>query len=123
AVVRALASAAGEAPPDDVVASRALAWARVFHRNPSGIDNTMAAHGGIACYRKGDPLEPIRPRRPLTLVVGDSGEPSSTRVMVEGVARQHLRDPERTEKTLDAITALVKNAKLAIEDGDVRALG
>ncbi|HEY8432715.1 MAG TPA: mevalonate kinase, partial [Sandaracinaceae bacterium] len=123
AVVRALASAAGETPTDDVVAGRALAWERVFHGNPSGIDNTMAAHGGIACYRKGAPLEPVRPRRPLLLVVGDSGQPSSTRAMVEGVARQHKRDPERTEKTLDAITALVNNAKLAIEEGDVRALG
>lgn len=123
AVVRALAAAAGEAPGDEAVAARAFAWERVFHGNPSGVDNTMAAHGGVACYRKGEPLEPVRPRRPLRLVVGDSGEPSSTRVMVEGVARQHQRDPERTEKTLDAITALVRNAKLAIEDGDLRALG
>lgn len=123
AVVRALAAAAGEAPSDEAVAARALAWERVFHGNPSGVDNTMAAHGGIAVYRRGEPLEAVLPSRPLRLVVGDSGEPSSTRVMVEGVARQHQRDPERTEQTLDAITALVRNAKLAIEDGDLRALG
>ncbi len=123
AVVRAIASAAGEAPADEVVAARALAWERVFHGNPSGIDNTMAAHGGVACYRKGEPLEPVRPKRPLRLVIGDSAEPSSTKVMVEGVARQVQRDPERGEKTLEAITALVRNAKLAVEEGDVRALG
>lgn len=123
AIVRALAQAAGEALDNAEVARRALAWERVFHGNPSGIDNTMAAHGGIACFRRGAALEPIRPRVPLRLVVGDSGEGASTRVMVESVARQHQHDRERTEKTLDAITALVNNARLAIEDGDVRALG
>lgn len=123
AVVRALAQAAGDAPSDEEVADRALAWERVFHGNPSGVDNAMAAHGGIACFRKGQPLEPVRPRRPLRLVVGESGESASTRVMVEGVARQYERERVRTEKTLDAITALVQNAKLAIEDGEVRALG
>lgn len=123
AVVRAIAAAAGEQPADDVVAERALAWEKVFHGNPSGIDNTMAAHGGVACYTKGQPLEPVRPKRPLRLVIGDSGESASTRVMVESVARQYERDRARGEKTLDAITALVRNARLAIEAGDVRALG
>jgi mevalonate kinase len=123
AVVRAIALAAGESPTDADVAKRALAWERVFHGNPSGVDNTMAAHGGVARYLKGQPLEPVRGRAPLRLVIGDSGEPSSTRVMVEGVARQHRRDTPRTEKTLDAITTLVDNAKLAIEAGDLHALG
>ncbi len=123
AVVRALARAAGEAPADDEVARRALAWERVFHGNPSGIDNTMAAHGGVALYRKGEPLERVLPRRPLRLVVGDSGEAASTRVMVEGVARFRERDPARFDQALEAIEALVHNAKLAIEDGDLRAVG
>lgn len=123
AVVRAIADASAEAPSDDIVAERALAWERVFHGNPSGVDNTMAAHGGVAYFRKGEPLEPVSPRHPLVLVIGDSGEAASTRVMVEGVARQHRRDPARMEKTLDAIAALVQNARLAIEAGDTHGLG
>lgn len=123
AVVRALASAAGEAPSDEEIARRALAWEKVFHGNPSGIDNTMAAHGGIAVYRRDRPLERVRPRKPLRLVIGDSGESASTRLMVESVARQREREPVKADKTLDAIAALVQNAKLAIEEGDIRALG
>jgi mevalonate kinase len=83
----------------------------------------MAAHGGIACFRKGEPLEPVRVRQPLKLVIGDSGEPSSTREMVEGVARQRERDPARFEKTLGGIASLVQNARLAIEAGDLYGLG
>lgn len=123
AVVRALARAAGEAPSDAVVAARALGWERVFHGNPSGVDNTMAAHGGIALYRRGEPLERVWARRPLRCVIGESREAASTRAMVEGVARLRERDPARFDKTLEAIEALVQNAKLAVEGGDLRALG
>ena len=123
AVIRALDRATGHVASDAEVAERALDWERVFHGNPSGVDNTMAAHGGVALYRKGQPLEPVPLKKPLTLVVGDSGEPSSTRAMVEGVARQRDRDPARFQTTLDAIASLVKNARLAIEAGDLYGLG
>lgn len=123
AVIRALDRAVGHEASDAEVAERALAWERVFHGNPSGVDNTMAAHGGVALYRKGEPLEPVPLRAPLTLVIGDSGEPSSTREMVEGVARQRDRDPARFTKTLDAVASLVQNARLAIEAGDLYGLG
>jgi mevalonate kinase len=123
AVVRGLARIAGESPSDEEVARRAFAWERVFHGNPSGVDNTMAAHGGIALYRKGQTLVRVLPRKPLRLVIGDSGEAASTRVMVENVARFKERDGARFEKALEAIEALVQNAKLAIEDGDLRAVG
>jgi mevalonate kinase len=123
AVVRAIAAAANDTPTDAEVARRAFAWERVFHGNPSGVDNTMAAHGGIAFYRKGEALEPLRVKAPISLVVGDSGESSSTKTTVADVARQYERDRPRVEKSLDAIEALVTNARLAIEAGDLAALG
>lgn len=124
AVLRAIDRAVGLAdPPDDEVASRSLAWERVFHGNPSGIDNTMAAHGGVACFRKGAPLEVVRARQPLVLVIGDSGESASTKRMVESVARQRMRDPKRFEQTLEAVKTLVDNARLALTAGDSYGLG
>lgn len=123
AVIRALDRAVGHDATDAEVAERALAWERVFHGNPSGVDNTMAAHGGVALYRKGEPLETVPIAAPLTLVIGDSGEPSSTREMVEGVARQRERDPARFDQTLDAVASLVQNARLAIQAGDLYGLG
>ena len=65
----------------------------------------------------------MRLRSPITLVVGDSGEPSSTKEMVAEVARQKERDPVRFQKTLDGVASLVQNARLALEAGDVRGLG
>jgi mevalonate kinase len=95
----------------------------VFHGNPSGIDNTMSAVGGVALFRRGEPLQPLRSNKPLHLVVGYSGESSSTKEMVASVRRQLEQDPERVTKTFEGIESLVRNAKLAIEAGDVVALG
>ena len=100
-----------------------LAWERVFHGNPSGIDSALAAQGGLALYRRGEPLQSLRAARPLALVVANSGEHGSTKLMVESVARQHARDPVKADQIFDAIAALVQNAKSALEDGDHARLG
>lgn len=105
------------------LAEAALVWERIFHGNPSGIDNTMSAVGGVALYRKGDPLQPLRSNKPLHLAIGYSGESSSTKEMVASVARQLEGDPERVNEAFEAIEVLVRNAKLAIEAGDHIALG
>jgi len=59
----------------------------------------------------------------LHLVIGYSGEPSSTKEMVASVGRQLENDRERVNKAFEGIEVLVRNAKLAIEAGDLVALG
>lgn len=105
------------------LAEAALVWERIFHGNPSGIDNAMSAVGGVALYRKGESLQPLRANKPLHLVIGYSGASSSTKEMVASVARQLEEDPKRVNKAFEAIEVLVRNAKLAIEAGDHVALG
>lgn len=128
AVIRAMDELEGVARTDDDTQRVALAWERVFHGNPSGIDTAMAIAGGVALYRRNPgegekALERVVPRTPITLVVAHSGEGASTRAMVESVARQKERDPARFAKTLAAIESLVSNARLALEAGDLRGLG
>lgn len=121
AIARACARGVG----DDEARRHATAWERVFHGNPSGIDAAVAALGGALVFAR-DPAPTVAPLRlgaPLVLAVGHSGLASSTRSMVESVARQRARQPELVQKTFDAIAAIVRNARLAIEAGDVRALG
>ena len=123
AVVRAIDEALGETHSVDDDIARSLLWERVFHGHPSGVDNAMAAAGGLALFVKGAPLLPLLARRALHLVVGDSGEASTTKSMVESVARQNAQVPDKTRQTFEAIAAIVRNGKLAIEGGDLRGLG
>jgi mevalonate kinase len=123
AIVRALDDALGVRRGAPAVAEAALAAERVFHGNPSGIDTAMATSGGVALFRKGQPLQPLRLARPLTLVVGHSGEPGSTHETVASVGRQHARNPAKVDEIFDAMQALVENARLALETGAMADLG
>jgi mevalonate kinase len=119
AIARALAPHADA----ESTQAHAQAWERVFHGNPSGIDAAVAARGGCVLYRRGEPLEPVRVRGSLQLCIGNTGSASSTKSMVEGVARLRERKPQMVEKSFDAVRTLVQNARLAIEAGDRVALG
>jgi mevalonate kinase len=102
------------------------------------VDAAVAAHGGCVLFQRPTEVDPaadraaeepsrgiqrIRVPFAIHLCVGHSGQSSSTKSMVEAVARLRERRPDVTKKTFDAIHTLVKNARLAIEVGDVRAVG
>lgn len=123
----AVARALDPAATPEAIASRVMTWERVFHGNPSGIDATVSSLGGCVLYERSEAQAPtiqrVRLPRTLLLCVGHSGVASSTKTMVEAVARLRERRLETTQKTFDAIHTLVKNARLAIEAGDERAIG
>jgi len=123
AVLDAIDQALGIERSRAELGAAALAWEKVFHGNPSGVDNTMSAVGGVALYRKHEALRPLRSNKPLHLVIGYSGEASSTKDMVASVGRQLESDPVRVNEAFEAIEVLVRNAAGAIESGDHVALG
>jgi mevalonate kinase len=127
AVVRALDAWRGAVPASVAdVANRAMEWEKVFHGNPSGIDAAAAARGGCLLYQKRDGLAVVKDlmvREPLTIAVGHTGIASTTRAMVERVARLREREPDRVGRAFDAIHALVDQAETAIGAGDHGSLG
>lgn len=123
AVLHAIDEALGLKRSREELAGASIDWEKIFHGNPSGIDNTVSAIGGVALFRKGEPLQSLRSNKPLHLVVGYSGQSSSTKEMVASVARQLESDPVRVNQAFEAIGVLVRNAKLALEAGDLVALG
>ena len=118
ALARAIAEARGVALDDRRAAECANAWERVFHGNPSGVDGAVAAHGGVIKFRRGEAsIHPVVPGGVMELCVGYTGEPSSTKSMVESVARQLARRPEVVERTFDGIDTLAIKAAEAIKAG------
>ncbi len=122
----AVARAIDPTASSDAIAERVVAWERVFHGNPSGIDAAVASLGGCVLFQRqagSSTIQRVRVPSAIHLCVGHSGQASSTKSMVEAVARMRERRPETVQRTFDAIHTLVKNARLAIEAGDVRAIG
>lgn len=123
AIARAVLSAQGAALDSARVLDAAAAWEGVYHGNASGIDAAAAAHPGCLLFDKLNGARPLTLARDLVLAIGLAGPPASTKLMVEGVARQRERRPELFEKALQGIGALVNNAKLCLEAGDLPGLG
>lgn len=119
----AIARAVDPGASDDAIQERAMAWERVFHGNPSGVDAAVASRGGCLQFRRGEPVERVRVRGALHLCVGSTGIASSTKQMVDAVARFKERRPHVVAKAFEGVRSLVGNARLAIEAGDRFALG
>ena len=104
-------------------AALAMAWERVFHGNPSGIDAAVAAHGGSILFERGYAMQTVPLAATLTVCLGSTGIVSSTKTMVDGVAALRERKPDMVAKAFAGITSLVRNARLALEAGDLVGLG
>jgi mevalonate kinase len=114
--------AGGAAEPDQALA-RAIAWERIFHGNPSGIDTAAASRGGCLRFSRSEGVRAISPAVDIWICVGHTGSSSSTRTMVEGLARLRERKPEMVNQSIEAVGSLVDNAALAITAGDLTGLG
>lgn len=123
AIVRAIDAAAGRTRSDADVVTASVAWEREFHGNPSGVDSAIAVHGKVSLFYRGKAPESVVVGRPLWLVVGHSGQAPSTKRMVESVARQLERAPEKVRKILDGMEAVVNNGRSALVEGNLRNLG
>jgi mevalonate kinase len=113
-----------EAAPPGADLTRATVWERVFNGpNASNIDIIAAASGGCFRFTRPDRVRPIVVVRDLVLCVGWSGPRTSTcEELVEGLKRLLERKPE-LKSSIAGIAALVENATLAIEAGDLAGLG
>ncbi|MEO6603337.1 MAG: mevalonate kinase [Polyangiaceae bacterium] len=123
AIARAVLTAQG-LPADPARVLRATAvWEGVYHGNPSGIDAAAAANDGCIWFDKVSGPTQLSLARDLVLAIGLAGPPASTKLMVEGVARLRERRPAIVDKALAGVRALVQNARLCLEVGDLPGLG
>jgi mevalonate kinase len=126
AVLRAMDALLELSRTDDAMLMGSLAWERVFHGNPSGVDSAMAIGSGLARYvrtERGPSLTRLSAACPLHLVIGNSAEHGSTKRMVERVAEQLADDSVRANAIFDGIASLVESAQRALVHGDYASLG
>ena len=112
ALVRAKASLESLPSDESVLCEQAMEIERLFHGNPSGIDHTVSARGGLLWYQKGPPLtiEPLDCPS-WEMVVFDSGQAGNTAELVEMV-----RVRPNAQHVIQAISQLTQTARGVLHD-------
>jgi mevalonate kinase len=123
ALVRAIFIAAARPADPATVSALVYESEQFYHGTPSGIDNDVVAYGAPIWFVKGRPPEPFAPGRPLVVAIADSGVRSPTKETVGDVRRGRQAEPARYEAHFDAIAALARAGRAAIEQGDLIELG
>ncbi|MDE3090707.1 MAG: mevalonate kinase [Chloroflexota bacterium] len=96
---------------------------KLHHGTPSGIDNTVIAYEQPVYFVRDQPIESFRVARPFLIAIADTGVASPTKIAVSDVRRAWESDRARYEALFDQIGAIARDARAAIERGDVDALG
>jgi mevalonate kinase len=97
---------------------------KIFHGNPSGIDNTVVSYEQPVYFIKGKPITLLQVGKPFTIVIGDTGVPkASTKELVEGVAARMRKEPVKYNALMDEMAEIANKAKRIIESGDPSELG
>ena len=96
---------------------------RIHHGTPSGIDNTVIAYERPVYFVTGDEPETLAVRRPLNLLVADTGLASPTKEVVDSVRQAWQRSRGRYEDLFDRVGAIAVEVRQAIEAGDLGQVG
>jgi len=97
-----------------------------YHGTPSGIDNTAATYGGLIWYRRDGSaqlMERMRLRKPVEIVMGNTGKVADTKIVVAGVRERKEREPEKYERLFQNADQLARNARKQLEDFNLEKVG
>jgi len=126
ALVRALAGALGRPLSPAEVSALVFEVEKIHHGTPSGIDNTVVAYEQPVYFVRDQPstiIERLDVGAPFTLLIADTGVPSSTKQVVQDVRLGWQREPARYEALFDQIGDIAEEARRMMEAGDVETLG
>jgi len=96
---------------------------RAYHGAPSGVDNTAATYGGLIWFVKGRPIEMIKIKKPVEVVMGNTGVVTDTKAAVAGVRERKEKYPEKYAKIFKEAEDLAYKARKALESYDLKAVG
>jgi mevalonate kinase len=97
-----------------------------YHGIPSGVDNTASTYGGLLRFwvkGKEQHFEKIACKRPLHIVLGNSGVTANTALLDDYIAEMKAKDPAGFTFRMEAIKAQVFEMKAALEAGDLKKVG
>ena len=96
---------------------------KLVHTNPSGIDNFVSTFGGCILYSKKGKIQRIELPISFPLIICNSQIPRETGILVEKVAQLYKKFPRIVENICEAINLISIDAKVALEQGELKKLG
>ena len=96
---------------------------QVHHGTPSGIDNTVIAYERPVYFVRDQTLETFSVGRAMTLLIADTGEPSSTKEVVGAVRQAWQRSRHSYESLFARVGEIAVEVRRAMEEGDVVQVG
>lgn len=123
AIIRALAEYLGKSIDTRRISEIVYQVEKVYHGNPSGIDNTVVSYEKPVYFIRGQAPVVFDAGKPIHLIIGDTGVTSKTIDMVSQVRRARDANPAYYDSLFDQIGKLASQARPAIEHGDIEALG
>ncbi len=115
----------GEDYPTDELGTIAHEIEKVFHGNPSGIDDTTVVRNKILWFRKTAPLEitEVNPGAPMHGLICIVEPGSVTSHMVQMIQAKREENPNEVEAIFEQIGNITDEAKVALESGDIAKVG
>jgi mevalonate kinase len=123
AIGRALSAALGSPLSDDELNRIVYEVEKMHHGTPSGIDNTVICYEKPIYFVRGRPIEFMKIVRPIHLLVANLPHSTPTKVTVSDVRFLYEKHPRRVGRIFNRIGNITREARQAIETGDVDALG
>ncbi|KAK4704939.1 cysteine-S-conjugate beta-lyase, partial [Phenoliferia sp. Uapishka_3] len=108
----------------DVVNAWAFSAEKILHGTPSGVDNTVSAHGGAIGFTKAvkgrdGGMEGLHGFKSIRFLLTDTKVPRDTKTLVAGVARRKLEDPDLVNPILKSIQAISDEARRCLTDTEM----
>ncbi|XP_062548729.1 uncharacterized protein LOC134213573 [Armigeres subalbatus] len=88
----------------------------VMHERPSGIDNTICTYGNLIKFRKGEPVENLKLRQQINILIVDTRVSRTTSKLAAKVVDLKDQHPKMIQSILDAMGHLVDDAVKLLED-------
>ncbi|MBT4646734.1 mevalonate kinase [archaeon] len=107
----------------DELSKLALIGEKIFHGNPSGIDTNVVSYNQTLFFQKKKKNEFIKIKKPLNILIADSGIKGSTKRAVSLVKKKYEENKIIYSKIFDDMEKISIVSKKAIEEGDIEKLG
>lgn len=127
AIARAISNEFKMNLSDDRINEIAYEAEKYYAGNPSGIDNTAATYGGLIWFKRNsscsNTIERLKIKKPIEIVMGNTGIVANTEAMVAGVAERKSKYPEKYNELFKQAEELAYEARKTLEKFDLKKLG